>query len=236
MSAYHWDQLRPDAHHHRPQPNNNQQHEQLAVSEPLPAEGKGGNKRSRQTYSKYQTAVLETVFQTSKYIVRSKRQQMSVELNLTERQIKIWFQNRRMKEKKCSHKDAVVARADGLAGLATTAAGYANDYATAGGGAYLGNCQPSHGGGRDDVFADYDDRLPVSKHLRDDVGHAAAAASYAGCGSGGYDLPEIDPYGVMVQAKEQWSPVDFRQDFYNGVVPDYCGGGPTQQLQVAHGY
>lgn len=49
--------------------------------------------------------MLETVFQTSKYIVRNKRQQMSAELRLTERQIKIWFQNRRMKEKKC-HKEA----------------------------------------------------------------------------------------------------------------------------------
>lgn len=155
--------------------------------------------------------MLETVFQTSKYIVRNKRQQMSAELNLTERQIKIWFQNRRMKEKKCGHKDAG-GRADGPAGCpATTAAtGYADDYAGVGP-AYPDNRRPAHG--RHDVFADYDDRLPASKHPLDDGGPAAGYA-----GGGGYDLSELDQYGVVCTTKQQWSPVEFRQDYYDDVV------------------
>ncbi|WKY07063.1 hypothetical protein Q1695_006899 [Nippostrongylus brasiliensis] len=59
-----------------------------------------GDRKPRQAYTARQLEKLECEFQSDKYLSVQKRIQLSQSLNLTETQIKTWFQNRRTKWKK----------------------------------------------------------------------------------------------------------------------------------------
>ncbi|XP_040076664.1 homeobox protein DLX-4-like [Ixodes scapularis] len=74
----------------------------------------GVERKPRQAYSVKQLERLEAEFKVDKYLSVSKRMELSATLNLTEVQIKTWFQNRRTKWKKQMTARMKLAQRQGL--------------------------------------------------------------------------------------------------------------------------
>ncbi|XP_041650683.1 homeobox protein DBX2 [Cheilinus undulatus] len=89
-------------------------------SSPPPVFSKGGNIRMwstdmshktrrgilrRAVFSEEQRKELERTFRRQKYISKTDRNKLAADLSLKESQVKIWFQNRRMKWRNCKEKE-----------------------------------------------------------------------------------------------------------------------------------
>ncbi|KAK6732451.1 hypothetical protein RB195_016686 [Necator americanus] len=64
---------------------------------PDPAAGRDPRKRQRTTFSQSQLRILEEAFSRQQYLVGSERVRLAALLNIGVAQVKVWFQNRRIR-------------------------------------------------------------------------------------------------------------------------------------------
>lgn len=79
------------------------------VTEKRKINGYESMRRIRTIYEPYQLLILEKQYAINRYIGKIRRIELAEQLNVSERHIKTWFQNRRMREKKKTIEDIEIS-------------------------------------------------------------------------------------------------------------------------------